>query len=383
MEKDKLAYLRGIFMSISSLVDFTVDVEKGREPVILQLADPQIIDSRQLRFPERLGDVQIDIWDTHRDYERCYKYLEEIIRETNPDFIFIVGDLIYGEFDDKGTALLKFIEFMESFKIPWAPVFGNHDGETRKGIDWVCEQLHNAEYCLFKQRELIGNSNYTVGITQDGKLLRVFYLMDTNDYGTSPRITLDNGHSTTKMGLQPDQIEWYRNSIKEIKTVYPDVKFSFAFHAAIYAFCDAFKKYGVGFENEEAVNIDALSNKDESDFGYIGLNNKLRWYWDRDYVVWDDIKAFGVDSVFVGHVHEYSSSIVYEGVRLQYGQKSSEYCDCNWIQNDKLVHKGILFDSPSVVGGNVMPLDENGNFVNPHIYYCKTAGGQFDFSKLK
>ncbi len=369
-------------MDFTNLVDFTVDVEKGREPVILQLADPQIIDSRQLRFPERLGDVEIDIWDTHRDYERCYKYLEEIIRETKPDFIFIVGDLIYGEFDDKGTALLKFVEFMESFKIPWAPVFGNHDGETQKGINWVCEQYEKAEHCLFKQRTLTGNSNYTVGITQDGKLLRVFYLMDTNDYGTSPRITLDNGHSTTKMGLQSDQIEWYRSSIKKIKAVCPDVKLSFAFHVAIYAFCDAYKKYGVEFGNESAVNIDAIPNKPIEDFGYIGPDNKPRWYWDSDYTVWNDIKSFGVDSVFAGHVHHYSSSIVHEGVRLQYGQKSSEYCDCNWIENNKLVCHGISFTNPSVVGGDVMLLGEKGEFSESYIYYCKNAGGQVDFTKI-
>ena len=371
-------------MDFKNLVDFTVDVEKGREPVILQLTDPQTIDSRQLRYPERLGDVEIDFWDTHKDYDRSYKYLEEIINKTKPDFIFITGDIIYGEFDDKGTSLLRFVEFMESFKIPWSPVFGNHDAECQRGIDWVCEQYVNAEHCLFKQRALTGNSNYTVGITQDGKLLRVFYLMDTSDYGTSPKISFENGHSSTKMGLQPDQIEWYRNSIKEIKSVYPDVKFSFAFHAAILAFCDAVENYGIkDFGNEITVNIDALANKPETDFGFIGTNNKRVWYWDCDYTVWNDIKSLGVDSVFVGHVHHFSSSIVFEGVRLQYGQKSSEYCDCNWIDGDTIVHMGISYQLTSVVGGNVMPLDENGNFQNPYIYYCETAGGKYDFTKLK
>ena len=370
-------------MDFKKLVDFTVDVEKGREPIILQLTDPQIIDGPQRRYPERIGDVQLDYWETYKDYERCYKYLAEMIIETKPDFIFITGDIVYGEFDDKGTSLQRFINFMESFKIPWAPVFGNHDGECVKGIDWVCKNYEDAEYCLFKQRNIMGNGNYTVGITQDGKLLRVFYLMDTQDYGTSPKITVENGHSTTQMGLQPEQIEWYRESIKSLKAEYPDVKISFAFHEAIKKFCDAFTKYGYPFDEPKAVNIDANSDKDPADFGYIGSDNKEGWYWDRDYTVWNDIKALGVDSVFVGHVHHFSSSIVYEGVRLQYGQKSSEYCDCNWVDGDTIVHRGIAPQFIPIIGGNVMPINEKGEFVSPYIYYCRAAGGQFDFKKLK
>lgn len=74
--------------------------------------------------------------------------------------IIITGDLVYGEFDDKGTCLLELIKFMESFDIPWAPVFGNHDNESQKGADWQCEQLEKAGNCLFRQRTLTGNSNY-------------------------------------------------------------------------------------------------------------------------------------------------------------------------------------------------------------------------------
>ena len=60
----------------------------------------------------------------------------------------MTGDIIYGEFDDKGTSLINLINAMESFGIPWAPVFGNHEQESMKGADWQSEQLENAEHCL-------------------------------------------------------------------------------------------------------------------------------------------------------------------------------------------------------------------------------------------
>ena len=153
------------------LVDFVVSVPEDRQPVILQLTDTQIIDSSQVRTPDRLGGLLPQLWGEDKKDERCYDYLREIIENTNPDLIILTGDIIYGEFDDSGKSLLEFVEFMESFNIPWAPIFGNHDNESKMGVDWQCEQFENAENCLFIQRELTGNGNYTVGIEQNGAQL--------------------------------------------------------------------------------------------------------------------------------------------------------------------------------------------------------------------
>lgn len=49
----------------------------------------------------------------------------------------IAGDIVYGEFDHDGSALLSFIEFMDSLGIPWAPVLGNHETESRMGTFWL------------------------------------------------------------------------------------------------------------------------------------------------------------------------------------------------------------------------------------------------------
>ena len=141
--------------------------------------------------------------------------------------IIITGDLVYGEFDDNGTAFLDFVAFMDSFGIPWAPVFGNHDNESAKGVDWQCEQLENAEHCLFKQRTLTGNGNYTVGIVQNNKLLRVFFMMDSNGCGAASDASMANNHTKKSVGFGDDQVEWFVEEAKRIKEASPDTKFSF------------------------------------------------------------------------------------------------------------------------------------------------------------
>lgn len=129
------------------MVDFMVEVETGRDIRVLQLTDPQILAAEDERYPTRVGDE----W-AYKEEQKHERYVEQVIREYNPDFIIVTSDVVYGEFDDNGEHLLRYIKFMDSFKIPWAPVFGNHDQESNMWADWQCEQLEKSEYCLFKQR---------------------------------------------------------------------------------------------------------------------------------------------------------------------------------------------------------------------------------------
>ena len=163
---------------IADYVDFTVDVPEGRDVRVLQLTDIQTISGEQRRYPGRITDTS-----TADTVERYKKYIGQVIERCKPDFIIMTGDNVYGEFDDSGERFLEMVEFMESYRIPWAPVLGNHDAETFMGVDWMCDIYEKAEYCLFKQRTLTGNGNYTVGITQGGRLLRVFYIFPKSFYG--------------------------------------------------------------------------------------------------------------------------------------------------------------------------------------------------------
>ena len=370
--------------SVMEIPDFVVEVPVGRNPVVLQLSDTQIIDAGQTR-PGRDG-VYKDLWATDQIEERCYDYLTEVITATNPDFIIITGDVIYGEFDDAGTALTSFINFMDSFQIPWSPVFGNHDNESKKGVDWQCQQFENSPYCLFEQKELSGNGNYSVGIAQGGELIRVFYMMDTNACGNASEESKANGHTLPNFaGFKPDQIAWYTEEIELLKQYAPDVKISFAYHIQQAVFGEAYAKYGFN-QNEKMqnINLDTMEGVADTDFGYIG--RQMKGPWDTSKTVYNAMKNMGVDSIFVGHEHCNNVSVVYDGIRFTYGLKSSEYDRFNWLNGDGTVDGGYAkaTGSKSLVGGTVIVLaKDNGAIEDCYNYYCGFENGEIDWTKYK
>ena len=358
-----------VILAPMNIPDFLVEVETGRNPVVLQLTDIQIVDAAQARLGRE--GVHWTDWATDKMDVRCYNYLTEIINSVKPDLILMTGDNIYGEFDDNGTVLKGLVRFMESFQIPWAPIFGNHDNESKMGADWQSQQFEDAEYCLFEQKTLTGNGNYSVGLAQGNELKRVFYMLDSNGGGNLSEETLANGHSSKIPGFGADQIAWYTEQITALKAVSPDTKISFAWHIPSAIFVDAYKTYG--FTNngtdQNPINIDKLADKKEGDFGY--LSEDFRSPWDTTYSVYNGLKKLGVDSIFVGHDHCNSASVVYDGVRFQYGQKSTEYDMFNTLMPDGTFKSTRLIEGTPLIGGTVLPLsEEDGSIVDPYIYYC-------------
>lgn len=373
-------------------VDFTVEVAEDEEPVVLQISDTQIIDASQ-DSADRLNDIQDAYYTKARIAEHCYDYLDELIGNTNPDLILVTGDLVYGDFDDDGSVFKGFVEYMESKKIPWAPVFGNHEAETTvtngtaSGIDVYCDWLEEATatgYCLFKQGNLTGNGNYTVGIKQGDEITRVFFMLDSNGSSTASAESLANKQTTESVGFGSDQIKWYTETAKEIISVSEETRFSFVFHIQLAAFADAYAKYG--FTNSDTlnnpINIDLLDNQEAGDFGYLGRD--LKSAWDTNYIVYNGLKELGVDSIFVGHEHCNSASVVYDGIRFQYGQKSSTCDRANYIDSTgEVIGAECREDLTPLVGGTVIPLTTDGSLGTPYIYMCGFENGVVDWDSYK
>ena len=353
------------------MVDFIVEIPKGKTPVVLQLSDPQMLDASQAVIG-RLSAGEDTYWAKDKQEERCFRYLREIITNTSPDLIVLAGDIVYGEFDHDGSAFRSFVDFMDGFGIPWAPVLGNHETESRMGADWQCAQLENAKHCLFKQRMLMGNGNYTVGLRQDGKLIRVFYMMDSNS-GAPSELSVANGHSKHPAGFGDDQIAWYTEDIGKIRAISPDTKITFVFHIALHAFELAYEKYGYTRDRSSGVYPIVIDEMDPtgSDFGVILYPID---YWDKEDAVWQSFKALGVDSVCVGHDHEVSASVVYEGIRCQFGLKSSTYDSNIYVDERGKLKKSWIPAGTPLIGGTVMELTPaDGTIERAYHYVCQNV----------
>lgn len=292
------------------LVDFTVEVEEGRDVRVLQLTDMEIIDSTQKRTEDRLVGLQYTMWQPQNMEMRCFKYIRDAVKRADPDYIIITGDFVYGEFDDNGTSLEALIKYMDSFEIPWSPVFGDLERESTKGVDWQCEQLEKSKYCYFKQGDTDGDGNYSVGIKQGDEYVRVFYMIDGNAEFTEKRMDW----LYDKMAAFDEKMDG--------KTVNASLCYHHPTIQAVLA-CGKYADKRIPYTINENVR------GDEGDFGsqFVEIGGlPVPDTHGMNYM--ELLQKFHVDSVFMGHFHEVNTSITYEGIRWTFGLKSSEYGIC-------------------------------------------------------
>lgn len=291
-------------------MDFSINIERDGEIRILQLTDMQVIDATQLRYPERLSDREKEIWDPSKKEQVLYRFIRSLIARTKPDFIFITGDVTYGEFDDTGRSQTEFIAFMDSFGIPWSPAYGNHDNETYMGVDWQNAQYEASPHCLFKKGSVFGNGNYSVGIHQNGRLIRTVCMMDSNGCGKR-RIA---------PGFRPDQLAWLEAAAGE-----HDAPAFVCFHIPNVDFSDALVRCGYqeaadSGEKTFTYNLGEDIPAHPGDFG-----RKQERVPPQGASILDICKKCRIDGVFCGHQHKNDISYVSEGIRYTFGTKTGLY----------------------------------------------------------
>lgn len=329
-------------------LDSHVRAVLGKEFTILQLTDMQVIDAAQQRTPDRLRPDEIDAWKTEHVEMCTYTPIRAVIERTKPDLIIITGDIVYGEFDDSGRALGGFIAFMESFGIPWAPVFGNHDNEAKIGVYAQCRMLEKAPHCLFRRSTtLTGNSNYSVGIFDGAVLSRVLYMLDSNCcWGAA------DPEATRHHGMEDDQIAWMRDTADVLRAQNDRPIPGFAcFHIPTEDYITAMVDAGYQTPDDEdggnyiidgtapASMIDAetpspntceegnparvLSPAHPGDTGYKN-ERMVRGRFQKPHSA--DFLAADVDGVFMGHCHKCQISVMGgDGIRYTHGVKSGTY----------------------------------------------------------
>ena len=191
-----------------------------------------------------------------------------------------------------------------------------------------------------------------------------------NGCGSPSGQSTNDGQMKTSGGFANDQIAWFEEIGSLLKTHTPDTKVSFAFHIQIHAFAKAYTKYGYSASNS-VINIDKHEDLEEGDMGYIG--GVITGMWDTNDSVFARMKAIGCDSIYVGHEHNMSASVVYEGVRFQFGQKIGTYDYVNWLKADGSI--SFEFCGPDskvdpIMGGSVNVLDSTGAITGAYIYFC-------------
>ena len=320
---------------------FTLKKRAGEDFKILQLTDIQIIDPSQQPYEGRLSRAEAEAW---QDRDLCaFNLVRQLVGETDPDYIVLTGDNVYGQFDTDGSNFIVLVTLLESFRIPWSFVNGNHDGEyfvasdkgdpilCGKGMKWQADYVkNNTKYCLYDPGdESMGYGNYSVLIEEKGEPVFSLSMLDTHGC---------NGYESP--GINPKQTEWFETQIKEIneyagRTV-PNLIF---LHIPLKQYSLAAK--ALGSEDDTGVF---------SGNGNFGENGEKVSYFESD-DFWSKIKELSSTvGIFAGHDHVNSASLVYEGIRLTYGVKTGTY------------------DYHSVQGGTLISISSDDNFTVRHVY---------------
>ena len=225
----------------------------------------------------------------------AYPTVKRLVKTYQPDLIILTGDNIS---DDSGKLVLDaFVDLFDSFRIPWALVFGNHDRNSKNTMPEICEALEESEFSIFKTGYLDDRyGNYYYNIEIDGKVVRSLIFMDS-----------------CKSNFTYEQVEWYRSTVEQISKSEGRVIPSFVFfHIPIEETEDAYRLYLGDSSVGEGFIEDPRVQSENTGF-------------------FDAVKELGsTEALFFGHDHLNNAIIEYEDVLFCYAMKTGYTVYYDW-----------------------------------------------------
>jgi hypothetical protein len=137
------------------------------------------------------------------------------IRAYKPDLLILPGDCVAGGGFFNTAETERLVTFLDRFKIPYAPVMGNHDGEgyfTLKDDnrrELIAKIFERGRYSLFKRGppNIGGAGNYGINLADENGAVLLSFIM------------LDNGSSGINGYFSADQADWYEWFVQGLSRV--------------------------------------------------------------------------------------------------------------------------------------------------------------------
>lgn len=313
----------------------------------------------------QLSDIHLGEKDNADEH---FKILTKTFNDADADFVILNGDFL--TYANKRVAKQLF-DFIDSFNIPWACAFGNHDEQCLFSIDWLTDYLNNyGSNCVFldlKDDDVFGSSNFVINLMDNNSIHDQIILMDSNRYYFGNYIGYDY--------IKPSQIEWYERVVNDSKSINGSTVNSLLFmHIPVPEFNDAWHEAGGedaqnaikqqgGFRDENSktglekhINYSEFTSqfgKNGTVFEY-GFSNPDSSAPKYNSGLFDKIVDLGsTKAIIVSHDHTYNSRILYKGVYLCYGINSTDRV----IKDDNMI------------GGQVIVIHDDHSLSFEHIYH--------------
>ena len=289
--------------------------------------------------------------DAENQKGKIFRYtLDTLVERSKPDLITITGDLAWGGDYDAISVLGP---ILDSYNIPWAPIWGNHDQD--RGLDRLDKSisllLQNKHFVYENGPKELGRGNYVIAIKQDDKIVHALIMMDTHDRVPNLKSGIENDRSWAK--LTPEQIEWYKERVRELIAL-GCTESTLLVHIPIYAYREAFAKAFKDGLNPKEITMKQSYEADIWNEGYkdsYGVKYEDVCSYYEDDGVFDAIKELNhTKNVICGHDHINSFSIMHKGVRLTFAVKTGP--GCYWNEE--------------INGGTILTIDKNGSLSTCH-----------------
>lgn len=158
-----------------------------------------------------------DTQDTDKADQRMLNFINAALDQEKPDLVVFTGDNIAGKWigstvEKVRIAIDKIIQPLVQRGIPFAVVFGNHDGEskvTTKEDQMAMFMAYDNCLAIDEGEALDGVGTYNLPIlSSDGSRVAFnVYMMDSNDYD-------EKGNYD---GVHQNQIDWYEQTSNALK----------------------------------------------------------------------------------------------------------------------------------------------------------------------
>lgn len=303
----------------------TLTKEEGKEFVILNIADIHFSDTGYRVFYSISAEAT----------------LKNLVADVNPDLILLSGDNVCG--DAVEYSIRRLTDLMESFGIPWAPIFGNHDDEANCDLSYLADIMMKGPHCLMKKGDIrMGVGNYVINIKEGDSIVETLVMMDS--------------HHGSVNELQQQWYSWVCRGTDAVSGGNAEV--SLVEHIPIAEYQYAADEY---YSNRSWAAESAGTGE---------INEKICCPRDGEGQpiqtgFFDVIKASGnTGYVFCGHEHMNDFSVEYDGIRLTYFMKIGK-------------NSGY---QPGFDGGSVVTVGSDG--LTSITHKVKSAGGFKDIERI-
>ncbi len=278
--------------------------------------------------------------------------ITQLIKKTQPDLITLSGDLAWA---GQESAYMALANFLESFNIPWALIWGNHDNQGgSEFVEKIVDKYLACPHCVYERGdESLGNGNYVILIKENDTPVEAIIMMDSHD-----RFPYTNEKGETDLHwakVTPEQIVWYKQQIASLKAQ-GCADATVMMHIPIYAYREASNEaYKEGINLQE-VSLEQSQNGECWKDGYTdsyGVQYEAISSYPAEDGMFSAMKESGITKhILVGHDHVNNWIIRYQGICMVYALKTGLGCYWNPILN----------------GGTVLKINENGVYDVYHEY---------------